>query len=107
MTDGVLSVEVAILPLPRSGEWLDLLERGELRCCALEGCMAQVTFRDEDRWVCWLHGQLALRDKWNAWDEEFTLRGTIRSERQHPTVQRLIDECCDLGACGHDLLEDV
>lgn len=38
--------------------------------CAVVGCQEQVLFADEDRWVCWPHGQLKLREDRQWWTHE-------------------------------------
>lgn len=38
--------------------------------CDVGGCQAQVLFADEDRWVCWLHGQGKLREDRDWWTHE-------------------------------------
>lgn len=47
-----------------------LNEAQRTRWCDVGGCQAQVLFQDEDRWVCWPHGQLKLRETRQWWAHE-------------------------------------
>ena len=58
-------------------------EAERTRWCDVGGCQAQVLFADEDRWVCWPHGQLKLREDRQWWTHE-VLAATVREEPPPP-----------------------
>lgn len=58
-------------------------EAERIRWCAVGGCQAQVLFADEDRWVCWPHGQGALRQDRGWWTHE-VLTATVREDPPPP-----------------------
>ena len=62
------SVRIALAPFPGSPEAIFAKDAGKLPQCAIVGCQAQVLFRDEEheQWVCYLHGQLVLREQWDV-----------------------------------------
>jgi len=54
--------------------------------CDIGGCQEQVLFRDDEysartgkeTWVCWLHGQLKLREDHQCWHPEMILDAKVR-----------------------------
>ena len=73
-------VRIALGPFPGSSD--DVIQRrnGVRRGCGVEGCLAQVTFWciSSGEWVCYLHGQLLLREEWNAWDNSLEVEGPLQ-----------------------------
>ena len=73
-------VRIALGPFPGSSD--DIIQRreGVRRGCGVEGCLAQVTFwcKTSNEWVCYTHGQLLLREEWNAWDNSLEIEGPLQ-----------------------------
>ena len=73
-------VRIALGPFPDSSD--DIIQRrdGVRRGCGVIGCQAQITFwcATSNEWVCYLHGQLLLREEWNAWDSSLEVEGPLQ-----------------------------
>ena len=67
------NIQIAITHWYGSSEWCHAKDDGTLIQCAVIGCHEQVLFRNPEAedWVCFLHGQLTLRQQWDKWGPMF------------------------------------
>ena len=99
-------VRIALAPFPGSPEAIFARRDGKLPQCAVEGCQAQVLFRDEEheQWVCYQHGQLVLRGQWDVQSRhDVEIEGEVKGIR---LSGRPTDGSCsssdDCVVCGED-----